>query len=103
NRDGVGIDVGASHRIERFARRLVHVHPRLGCQAVIEQPLERTQQEVPAAAGRIDERGLVETKALNRWLERLVENEALYEARGLQERVTLAHVLAEVLVQVSQE
>src|SRR5690606_27719246 len=67
------------------------------------QVTEGAEQEVPRAAGRIDELHLGEAELLDGSVERLLEDELLDEVRRLQERVALAHRLRQVLVEVTEE
>jgi hypothetical protein len=66
DRHRVRIDVRAEHLVQRSPCGFANLDSRLRAQPVIQQPLERAEQEVPAASGRIDQRRVVEAEALDR-------------------------------------
>src|SRR5690606_39720232 len=96
--DGGGVD-----RVERGVGGVARVHARRGAQAVLEEAVEGAEEEVAAAAGRVDQIRVVEAELRDGGLEGAVEDEALDEVRGLQQREALADALVQVLVEVAEE
>ena len=100
---GEGIQVDAGHLFENAARPLARVRARLVPRPEGIQPPKRAEQEVPRAAGRIDQAHFPEAELLDGRIERTVEDELLHEFGRLEQRVALAGALGEVLVEVAQE
>ena len=101
--DGERVEVDAVDRVQRL------LDPGLELQAgrvlvpAVEQPVERAEQEVARAAGRVDQPEALERPIVQRRFQRPVEDELLDEHRRLQQRVGLLGVLGQVLVQVTEE
>ena len=93
DRGGEGIEVDARHLFENAARPLARVRARLVPRPQGIQPPERAQQEVPRAAGRIDQAHFPEAELLDCGRERAVEDELLHELGRLEQRVALAGAL----------
>ncbi len=68
-----------------------------------EQAMKRAEQKMAGPAGRIDHLHDVVTELVDGRAERQIEDELLDELRGLQQRIALARVLGEVLVEVTEE
>ena len=68
-----------------------------------QQPGEAAQQEVPGAAGRVDHPHPVPAELADGRIERTVQYPGFHEVRRLQQGVSLARVLRQVLVEVAQE
>ena len=121
DRDRVRIDIDSVHAIERPLNQHRRLRSRLLLPPALDQPGKAAEQEVPAAAGRVDHLEAVvgmeppvgfeprlvarlgEAEFLDRRVERPVEDELLDEDRRLEQRVPLPCLLGEVLVEVAQE
>ena len=100
---GVGVEVAAIDLGKRaLGQNLPVLTWRFGLPSVKES-VKGAKQEVPRAAGGIDEAHPGEPKGLHRRIEGLIKNKLLDELRGLKQREALAHVLGQLLVQVPEK
>src|SRR5688500_18230274 len=99
DRNRIGVDVDAGDLIERSLAKDPDVLVRLSVLPVAKQALKGGQEEVPGAAGGVDQVGLGKAELTDRRLEGVIQNEALDEVRGLQQRVALLCIIGEVLVE----
>ena len=58
---------------------------------------------MPRATGGIDHPQSRQTEGIFGLFQRVIEDEALDELRGLQQRVAFAHRLGEVLIEIAEE
>ena len=100
---GVRVDVHTGELLEDPVDEDLHIGAGFQHLPAPQQPVERTEQEVPRAAGRVDQPHRCEPELLDCWVEGAVENELLDELRRLQQRVVLARLLGQVLVEVTEE
>ncbi|WP_326829806.1 hypothetical protein OIE13_07770 [Streptosporangium sp. NBC_01810] len=88
-------------------QRTLHPDPQVGARfeppPLLQQPVERTEQEVPRPAGGVDQLQFRQIETFQGRGEGLVEDELLHEDRRLQQRVLLLDVLREILVEVAEE
>ena len=113
-----GVLVAAVDGFQGAADQSPHVRTGFGDAPLVEEAVEDAEQEVPGPARRVDGPqpaqwfavrvlGVLPHRAqaefLDRGFQRQVEDELLDEFRGLQQGVRLAGVLAQLLVEVTEE
>ena len=101
--DGVGVEVHAEDLIQGALGQRAGVGAGLVRHPQLEQPPKGPEQEMAGAAGGVDEAHLAETELFDGRGEGAVEDEFLDELRGLEQGVTLARGLGEVLVKVPEK
>ncbi len=101
--DREGVEVHACHAAQRPLGLLCRRQARRMALPLPQQPREAAQQEVAAAAGRVDHPQLLVAEFLDGRLQRAVEDPRLHEVRRLQQRVAFARILREVLVKIAEE
>ena len=98
-----GVQVHARHPIQRLLRDVARIAARFVTQPLGGQPLEPAEQKVAGAAGRIEHPHLAESELPNRRGQRPVEDQRLHKFRRLQQRITLAGRLGQVLIQIAEK
>ena len=103
NGDRIGIEVHAVDGVEGPLHEFATGRGWFSAAPVVQQSPERPQQEVPAAASRVDEPDLLQTKFRDGRLQGAFKDEFLDEDGGLQQGIFLAGRLGQVLVEVAQK
>jgi hypothetical protein len=88
--DGVWIDIDAVDGFEGEANSLMRITNGGVLLPFFEEAVKGAEEEVAGPTGRVDQLDHVVAELVNRWVQRVLEDELLDELGGLQQRVGLA-------------